>query len=181
MSDALKALATKNADKLILAGMGVATLVVGFFRLDEMNTAEIPPPEVQQVDLKPIISSKEGAPESEAYFKAISLIENLPPFEQSKYQPLIEFNPFDPKAARDAEDLEKRADEILKLAKNQLDTGDLDGAEARVREALKTRFKYKPAEEMLAEIQKRRGGSADAAAPPATDAAAAAPPATPAP
>lgn len=178
--EALKAALAKNVDKLMLVGLAVLAGFVALIRFGEISSVYIPPEKPSTKDPQVFLSSKEGLPTSANYFKVIGLSGQMPPFDQSPFVPLQEFNMFDAKAARDAEELKKRADELLAEAKRSLDAGRLDEAEAKIQEALKTSYRYKPALEMLEQVQTRKGGGDAAGAEgevPASDAAAA--PATP--
>lgn len=171
----LKNLLKKHSDKLFLGALGVDLLMVLFLTMGEKTSPDLPPAEVQAKDPDVQICMDEAKDCSEAYIKAKALLAQHQAFEESKYKPLADFNMFDAKAARDTENLEKRADQAYAEAQVLFDQGKLEEARAKLEEAFKYSYSHKSARNLLEQIEAKLKGGAepagDGAAPAASPAA----------
>lgn len=126
----------RQLDFVFLGVLGVVTLVVAIIYASEVTTPTPTVREPKPIELQPKISAKEGDPASEAYYAVFEMLEPPEPFEQTEYQQLIDFNMFDAKAARDAEELHDEAKKRLNDAEEAFEKGNYEAAQRLAEEAL---------------------------------------------
>lgn len=126
----------RQLDYVFLGILGLVTLVVAMIYGSEITTPTPTVTEPKPITLEPKITTKEGDATSEAYFAVFEMIEPPPPFEQTEYQQLIDFNMFDAKAARDAEELHDEAKKRLNDAEDAFEKGNYEAAKRLAEEAL---------------------------------------------
>jgi hypothetical protein len=123
-------------DYVFLGLLGATTLAVAVFYGTEVTTPAPPVVEPKPVELAPEITADEGDPKSKAYFDVFQMLEAPKPFEQTEFQQLIDFNMFDARAARDAEELHDQAKKRLSDAEAEFEKGNYEEASRLATEAL---------------------------------------------
>lgn len=123
-------------DYVFLALLGGTTLAVAIFYGTEITTPDPPVVEPKPKELTVQITAVEGDPTSKAYFDVFKMLEAPKPFEQTEYQQLIDFNMFDARAARDAEELHDQAKKRLSDAEAAFEKGNYEEARRLAEEAL---------------------------------------------
>jgi hypothetical protein len=127
---------TGQVDYVFLGLLGAVTLAVSVFYGTEVTTPIPVVREPKPIQLEPKISAEEGSPASEVYYAVFEMLKPVKPFEDTEYQQLIDFNMFDAKAARDAEELHDEAKKRLNDAEEAFEKGNYDDARRLAQEAL---------------------------------------------
>jgi predicted S18 family serine protease len=160
----------QRMDYVLLGLLGATTLGVIIFYVSEVSS---PVPVVVEPQPRPLmirISAAEGHPRSGAYFDAFELVEAIEPLDQTEYQNLIDFNMFDPRAARDAEQLHDEAQVKLKEAESRFDQGNYEQARRLAQEALSQAPMMQAAVRLLEKIDARAPSQEAEASPPTEEA-----------
>jgi len=176
--NAEKALAwiSGNIVRVLLGALGVVTVLLAYLSCGESGAPPLPSPEVQarppKIAINPYKEYKamaEAPPNNVDYQKVQLMVDKRVPFEQSQYEPLSVFNMFDSKSARNTEEQEKRADQVVQQAQQMADAGNLTGAKEKLAEVRKFLVNYAPAERLMRVIDQKL--TPQAATPTATPAA----------
>lgn len=123
-------------DFVFLGLLGATTLGVAVFYGSEVTTPDPEVAEPKPKELQAQITAIEGDPTSKAYFDVFKMLEAPKPFGQTEYQQLIDFNMFDARAARDAEELHDQAKKRLSDAEAAFEKGNYEEARRLAEEAL---------------------------------------------
>ena len=95
--------------------------------------------------------------DSKDYLQVQAILQPWPQLRESDYYVLTQHNMFDPQVARDAEQLERRADERYQAALQAFQQGNLDRAKTLVEETLAIQLNHSRArklrEKVLAQIE----------------------------
>lgn len=132
----LGGLITGQLDYVFVGLLGAVTITVAIFYGSEVTTPMPAVREPQPIQLEPKISAEEGSPASEKFFAVNEMLKPVPSFEDTEYQQLIDFNMFDAKAARDAEELHDEAKKKLNDAEEAFEKGNNEEARRLAQEAL---------------------------------------------
>ncbi len=148
----LKPLLSKHLDKIMIGSLGFITALLGFLAFAERSTVQ--PEAVPPKPRDPIFAiTKTAMP-----YRVISelVVKRLEPFESSPYHPLTDFNMFDPKSVKDAEQRQKDADKLVGQAQTLVEQAKYDEARLLLDQVFKKLdASYKPAKLLLEEIDKR--------------------------
>jgi predicted S18 family serine protease len=126
----------RQLDFVFLGLMAATSLGVIVFYVSEASTPVPAVDEPKPVVIEIKISAEKDHPKSEVYFSVFNLIDPVEPLDQTEYQNLIDFNMFDPRAARDAEQLHDEAKQKLMEAESRFDQGNYEDARRLAQEAL---------------------------------------------
>lgn len=171
----------KRMDFVLLGLMGASTLGVALIYLTEASTGVPPVIDPKPKELTPMITAKAGDAKSAAYFAVFDLIKPIKPLDQTDYQALIDFNMFDAKAARDAEQLHDEAKQKLKEAEARFEEGNYSEAKRLAEEAIERSPTMQAAVRLLDQIKAKTAPAEGAAGAEAGSGSAPAGPAEPTP
>lgn len=118
-------------DFVFLGLLGLSTLGVLILYAGEFTTAMPRVTEPSPIKLTPTITV-----ESEVYTQVFEMLDPPPTFEKTEFQQLIDFNMFDARAARDAEELHDEAKKKLNDAEEAFEEGNYERAKTLAQEAL---------------------------------------------
>lgn len=117
-----------NVDKIFLVTMGVILGGVGFLYYSENNAPEPEEKQPQKVDPQVVVSTSTSEPSGWPYWAVVVMASKADEIENSPYERLLRFNPFDAAAVRDAEQLIEQANSLINSARQKKEAGQLEAA-----------------------------------------------------
>ncbi len=139
-----------KTDKLVVIGIGLVVVILGYLYLDEVST-----PDPQEKEAKPIDPKAKISAEDDTHQNVLALVKPLTPIESSEYEALMRFNPFDPQEAKKSKQLEKDVDQLVQQAQQLFDQGKYPEAKEQAEQAIKIVIGHKGARALLDEIKKK--------------------------